>query len=71
MSADVVELAKQYLLERAHQLDGLIISDYGNKAVRDYVGQYLVPGLRLEPVSREVSVPRNVRSKEWFRELCA
>jgi hypothetical protein len=28
-----------------------------DKAVRDYVGQYLIPGLRLEPASREVSVP--------------
>ena len=28
-----------------------------DKAVRDYVGQYLIPGLRLEADSREVSVP--------------
>ncbi|HET9132535.1 MAG TPA: NAD-dependent epimerase/dehydratase family protein, partial [Terriglobia bacterium] len=28
-----------------------------DKAVRDYVGQYLIPGLRLEPESRQVSIP--------------
>jgi ADP-L-glycero-D-manno-heptose 6-epimerase len=27
-----------------------------DKAVRDYVGHYLIPGLRLESDSREVSV---------------
>jgi len=29
ISGEVVDLAKQFLLQRAHQLDGLIISDYG------------------------------------------
>ena len=33
------------------------VVDALDKAVRDYVGQYLIPGLRLEPASREVSVP--------------
>jgi D-beta-D-heptose 7-phosphate kinase/D-beta-D-heptose 1-phosphate adenosyltransferase len=46
ISGDVVDLAKQYLLERAHQLDGLIISDYGKGFVTQELIDELIPVAR-------------------------
>ena len=46
IGTDVVDLAKQYLLERAHQLDGLIISDYGKGFVTQELIDELIPVAR-------------------------
>jgi len=46
ISGDVVDLAKQYLLQRTNQLDGMIISDYGKGFITQELVDALIPVAR-------------------------